>query len=197
MQLSGSAFIIGTILVVSVPIAVVWLNSWRPKAGWWFLTAIAGFIVVGNAIEKLTTSSPPQRLMGEMDRTSTILRDLLNANFNSIHVNDPVVFEDVKQYIRSIAPEQENIVKLYRGKLPIFEQFGIDKQIKSSFGKTVNMPNGAYIIVEHTEALHVIDINSGVRFQNSDSNQEANALQVNLTGRACLSTNRQSAATLR
>ncbi|MBK5285014.1 MAG: Rne/Rng family ribonuclease, partial [Bacteroidia bacterium] len=133
-----------------------------------------------SAIEKLKTSSPPQRLMGEMDRTSTILRDLLNPNFNSIHVNDQVVYDDTREYLRSIAPEQEQIVKLYKGKLPIFEQFGIDKQIKSLFGKTVNMPNGAYIIIEHTEALHVIDINSGVRFQHSEANQEENALQINL-----------------
>ena len=137
-----------------------------------------------GTMEKLKNSSPPQKLMGEMDRTSTILRDILNPNFNSIHVNDSSLAEDVKQYIRSIAPEQEQIVKLYRGKVPIFEHFGIEKQIKSGFGKTVNMPNGAYIIIEHTEALHVIDINSGVRFQNSESNQEANALQVNLEAAA-------------
>src|SRR5678815_4288409 len=137
-----------------------------------------------GAMEKLKNSSPSQKLMGEMDRTSTILRDILNPNFNSIHVNDSGLAEDVKQYIRSIAPEQEQIVKLYKGKQPIFEHFGIEKQIKSGFGKTVNMPNGAYIIIEHTEALHVIDINSGVRFQNSESNQEANALQVNLEAAA-------------
>jgi ribonuclease G len=133
-----------------------------------------------GAIEKLKTSSPPQKLMGEMDRTSTILRDLLNPNFNAIHVNDSVMHEEVKQYLRSISPEQEQIAKLYKGKVPIFEHFGVDKQIKSLFGKTVNMPNGAYLIIEHTEALHVIDINSGVRFQQSESSQEENALQVNL-----------------
>src|SRR5258706_7861244 len=135
-------------------------------------------------VEKLKTSAPHQKLMGEMDRTSTILRDILNPNFNSIHVNDSGLAEDVKQYLRSIAPEQEQIVKLYKGRVPIFEHFGIEKQIKSGIGKTVNMPNGAYIIIEHTEALHVIDINSGVRVQNSESNQEANALQVNLEAAA-------------
>ena len=133
-----------------------------------------------GAIEKLKSSSPPQKLMGEMDRTSTILRDLLNPNFNAIHVNDSVMYEEVKQYLRSISPEQEQIAKLYKGKQSIFEFFGIEKQIKSLFGKTVNMPNGAYLIIEHTEALHVIDINSGVRFQQSESSQEENALQVNL-----------------
>ncbi len=128
--------------------------------------------------ELLKTSSPPQKLLGEMDRTSTILRDMLNPGFNSIHVNDQVFFEEVKSYIRSIAPEQENIVKLYRGKVPIFEHLGVDKQIKSVFGKTVNLQNGAYLIIEHTEALHVIDVNSGGRSK-PGSDQERNALQVN------------------
>lgn len=129
--------------------------------------------------ELLKTSKPPMKLFGEMDRTSTILRDMLNANFNSITVNDPVYYEEVRSYIRSIAPEQEEIVKLYRGKTPIFEHLGVDRQIKAVFGKTVNMQNGAYLIIEHTEALHVIDVNSGGRSK-AGADQERNALQVNL-----------------
>lgn len=132
-----------------------------------------------SCIEQLKTAKPPQILLGEMSRTSTILRDILNANFNNIHVNDSFVQQEIKQYIRTISPEHEEIVKLYKGKAPIFEHFGIDKQIKSAFGKTVNLPSGAYLIVEHTEALHVIDVNSGGRVK-SDQNQEQNALQVNL-----------------
>lgn len=129
--------------------------------------------------ELLKTSKPPQKLLGEMDRTSTILRDMLNPGFNSIHVNDPVFYEEVKAYIRSIAPEQEEIVKLHKGKIPIFEHLGVDKQIKSVFGKTVNLQNGAYLIIEHTEALHVIDVNSGGRSK-TGNDQEKNALQVNM-----------------
>jgi ribonuclease G len=127
----------------------------------------------------LKTAKPPQKLLGEMNRTSTILRDMLNPGFNSITVNDPVFYDEVKSYIRSIAPEQEEIVKLYKGKLPILEHLGVDKQIKSVFGKTVNMHNGAYLVIEHTEALHVIDVNSGGR-NKTGSDQEHNALQVNL-----------------
>ncbi|MBK7570067.1 MAG: ribonuclease E/G, partial [Bacteroidetes bacterium] len=94
---------------------------------------------------------------------------------------DAGLAEEIKSYISGIAPEQTEIVKLYKGKLPIFENFGIEKQIKSSFGKTVTMSNGAYLIVEHTEAMHVIDVNSGGRTKGADdSTQEANALQVNL-----------------
>ncbi len=129
--------------------------------------------------ELLKSSKPPQKLFGEMDRTSTILRDMLNPDFNSITVNDNVTFEEVKSYIRSIAPEQESIVKLYKGKVPILEHLGVDKQIKSVFGKTVNLQNGAYLIIEHTEALHVIDVNSGGRSK-AGADQEKNASAVNM-----------------
>lgn len=134
-----------------------------------------------SAFATLATAKPPQKVLGELNRTSTILRDLLNANFAAIHVNDPVLYEEIRNYILTIAPEQAEIVKLYKGKQSIFEHFGIEKQIKTAFGKTVNMANGAYLIVEHTEAMHVIDVNSGGRVKgDGESSQENNALQVNL-----------------
>ena len=129
---------------------------------------------------QLKTAQPPFKLLGEVDRTSTILRDSLNADFSSIHVNDPRLFEEIKNYIRSKAPEQADIVKLYKGKGPLFEFADVDRQIKSLFGKTVNMPGGTYLIIEHTEAMHVIDVNSGAR-KNTGDTQGANALQVNIT----------------
>ena len=129
---------------------------------------------------QLKTAQPPAKLLGEMDRTSTILRDLLNANFNSIHVNDQRMYEEIRSYIRGVAPEQEEIVKLYKNKVPIFETHGVDKQIKTLFGKTVTMPGGTYLIIEHTEAMHVIDVNSGGRMKGGGDTQGQNALQVNL-----------------
>ncbi|MFM9028411.1 MAG: ribonuclease E/G [Bacteroidota bacterium] len=135
-----------------------------------------------SAFENLATAKPPQKVLGELNRTSTILRDLLNANFNAIHVNDPVLYEEIRSYIQTIAPEHIEIVRHDKGKQPIFEHFGIEKQIKSSFGKTVNMANGAYLIIEHTEAMHVIDVNSGGRVKTAEGEggQENNALQVNM-----------------
>jgi len=121
----------------------------------------------------------PRLLIGEMNRTSTILRDMLNVTFNSIHINDPALVDDIRKYIIEIAPEKEKIVKLYKNTLPIFDHFGINKQIKALFGKTVSFKQGAYLIIEHTEALHVIDVNSGNRSR-SGNNQEANALEVNM-----------------
>jgi ribonuclease G len=129
------------------------------------------------SIKKETKS--PRLFIGEMNRTSTILRDMLNVTFNSIHINDPALAEDIRLYIREIAPEKEKIVKVYKSSLPIFDHFGINKQIKALFGKTVSFKHGAYLIIEHTEALHVIDVNSGNRSR-SGNDQESNALEVNL-----------------
>ncbi len=127
----------------------------------------------------LKTGQPPLRVLGEVDRTSVILRDFLNASFNAIHVNDTTIYEDLKAYIKTIAPDKLDILKLYNGKLPIFDSYGIEKQIKSLFGKTIHMKSGAYLVIEHTEALHVIDVNSGNRAK-SDSTQEQNAMEVNM-----------------
>ncbi len=128
---------------------------------------------------KLSHARPPKKILSELDRTSSLLRDLLNESFNNIHVNDANLAEDFKKYILQIAPQKKDIVKLYKGRTPIFEYFGVDKQIKNSFGKTVSIKSGVYLIIEHTEALHVIDVNSGHRI-NKDNSQEENALQVNL-----------------
>ena len=129
--------------------------------------------------QAVKTSHPPMRVLGEVDRSNAILRDFLNASFNAIHVNDATVFDDLKSYIKTISPDKVDILKLYNGKAPIFDGLGIEKQIKSLFGKTVHMKSGAYLVVEHTEALHVFDVNSGNRAK-SDNTQEQNALDVNL-----------------
>lgn len=133
--------------------------------------------------EKLSIAKPPRIILGELNRSSAMLRDLLNESFNHIHVNDPSIYDELKDYIRTIAPEKTDILKLYKGKIPIFDYFGVEKQIKGSFGKIVSIKSGAYVIIEHTEALHVIDVNSGHRI-NSENSQEDNALDVNLEAAA-------------
>ena len=128
---------------------------------------------------KLISCKPPQLLFTENSRTTTILRDLLNDSFSNIYVNDEGVYEEVKDYISTIAPEQEKIVKLYKGDNPIFDQFDVTRQIKGAFGRVVPLKQGAYIVVEHTEALHVVDVNSGIRAKQG-VDQEQNTLEVNL-----------------
>ena len=134
-------------------------------------------------IKKLPHITAPRKVLSELDRTSTILRDNLNESFNSVHINDPVLFEEAKNLISTIAPEKADIVKRYKGRTPIFEFYGIEKQLRNSFGKTVTIKSGVYLIIEHTEALHVIDVNSGHRV-NKDNSQEENALEVNLEAAA-------------
>ena len=121
----------------------------------------------------------PALVYEETSRTVAMLRDLFNPSYENIYVNDETVFHEIKDYVSLIAPERAEIVKLYKGQLPIFDNFGITKQIKSSFGKTISYKSGAYLIIEHTEALHVVDVNSGNRSKSANG-QEANALDVNL-----------------
>ena len=104
---------------------------------------------------------------------------MFSPSFESIYVNDADIFQQILKYVTLIAPDRKDIVKLYSKETPIFDQFGITRQIKSSFGKTVSFKSGAYIIIEHTEALHVIDVNSGNRAK-ATNDQESNALEVNL-----------------
>lgn len=115
----------------------------------------------------------------ETSRTVAMLRDLFNPSYENIYVNDQYVFNEIRDYVSLIAPERKQIVKLYKGNLPIFDNFSVTKQIKGSFGRIVTYKHGAYMIIEHTEALHVVDINSGNRSKSPDG-QEANALDVNL-----------------
>ncbi len=132
-----------------------------------------------GAFQKAKHETPPALLASEMNRTNAILRDLLNVSFSSIHVNDEALYEEIKEYIRTIEPEKEKIVKLYKGSTAIFDNFDVTKQIKSSFGRTISFKKGAYIIIEHTEALHVVDVNSGKRAKVADT-QEETALEVNI-----------------
>lgn len=132
-----------------------------------------------DSLVKLQKAQVPSLIFEETGRTVGLLRDIFNPSFQSIHVNDPEVFEQIRNYVSLIAPERKDIVKLYKNDLPIFDNFAITKQIKSSFGKTVSFKSGSYLIIEHTEALHVIDVNSGNRSK-STSGQEGNALEVNM-----------------
>jgi len=132
-----------------------------------------------SAFDRIKGTTPPAIIISELNRASAILRDILNVSFNNIYIDDEIVCREIKEYISTIAPEKEKIVNFYSGSTPIFEKFGIEKQIKASFGKTVSFKSGAYLIIEHTEALHVIDVNSGNRSKSAD-NQETNALDVNL-----------------
>jgi ribonuclease G len=126
----------------------------------------------------LKAAKPPQMIMSEQDKTTSILRDLLNDSFQKVVVNDKTLLGVARDYISRVSPGQEDIVTLHNNAQPIFDTCGVTRQVKASFGKTVNLNSGAYLIIEHTEALHVIDVNSGTR--SPEAGQEANALATNL-----------------
>lgn len=135
-----------------------------------------------SAIAKIQSHNPQDKatlVYEETSRTVGLLRDLFNPSFESIHVNDKEVYEEVRDYVTLIAPECKDVVKLYKGKVPIFDNFSVTRQIKSSLGRTITYKHGAYLIIEHTEAMHVVDINSGNRSRSAEG-QEVNALDVNL-----------------
>lgn len=132
-----------------------------------------------QTIAKARTAQAPALIFEEESRIVGMLRDVFSPSFESIHVNDAEIASQISNYVSLIAPERKDIVKLYEKDIPIFDNFSITRQIKSSFGKTVSFRSGAYLIIEHTEALHVIDVNSGNRSKAS-ADQESNALEVNL-----------------
>ncbi|GAB4259887.1 MAG: ribonuclease E/G [Saprospiraceae bacterium] len=131
-----------------------------------------------DIFRQLKGARPPVKLLSELDKTSSILRDILNDSFNRIVVNDQQLYQNIRNYLGNIAPDKVNIVNYYSKGRPIFDAYGISKQIKSSFGKTATMGSGAYIVIESTEAMHVVDVNSGHKM--SSQNQEEAVLNVNM-----------------
>lgn len=131
-----------------------------------------------DMFRQMHKAKPPIKLLSELDKTSSILRDILSDSFNRIVVNDKQLYQNIRGYLESIAPEQVKIVAQHRNNRSVFDAFGVTKQIKSSFGKTATMPSGAYLVIEHTEAMHVIDVNSGHKM--SSQNQEEAVMRVNL-----------------
>ena len=132
-----------------------------------------------DSIAKINYSEPPSLVYEEDSRAVSLIRDIFSPEFESIHVNNAEVYEQIHNYVSLIAPERSDIVKIYSDDQPIFDKYNVTRQMKSSFGKTVSFRSGAYIIIESTEALHVIDVNSGNRSRKT-TDQESNALDVNL-----------------
>lgn len=139
--------------------------------------------------EQLIGGEPPRKVLSEMDRTQSLLRDMLAMGFDRIFVDDKTLQKDIGEYLRVNLPEKADILELRNPRQGLFEQAGIERQIKSSFGRNVNLPGGSYVVIEHTEALHVIDVNSGSQRNKQDNSPEENALRTNLE--ACAEIARQ------
>ena len=129
--------------------------------------------------QSLAHSRSPVKVLSEHNRATSILRDMLSQGFDSIHTDDPRAHRDIEDYLKERQPDFLKGLKLYRGKVPLFHFMGLEKQIKASFGKVASMANGAYLVIEHTEAMHVIDVNSGSKNLNNQTLEET-ALKVNM-----------------
>ncbi len=129
--------------------------------------------------QQLRTAKQPAKCLSELNKTKSLLRDFWNDSFTRIVVDDQDTFEEVRDELQKLDPTKVNLLQLHNSSArSIFDQYGVTKQIKASFGKTATMPSGAYLVIEHTEALHVVDVNSGHKISGTD--QEANAMRVNL-----------------
>ena len=129
--------------------------------------------------DRLKAVTSPQKVLSELSKTTALLRDILSDEFDEVYCDSEELYDELRQYIRSIAPDRESVVKYYRMETPIFDQFGISRDIRRAFGRIVTIRSGVYLYVEHTEAMHVIDVNSGNHIK-AGSGQEDTALQVNM-----------------
>lgn len=142
---------------------------------------VVGVLEKWNTVcSSLKNVSPPEKLLSEVDKVTGLLRDLVNESFHKVVVNDGTVAEELKSYLSKNASGKEGIVEHYKQKISIFESYSVNRQIKTLFGKTVNLPNGSYLVIEHTEAMAVVDVNSGHKMSSQSANQDENALRVNL-----------------
>ncbi len=122
--------------------------------------------------------NPPAVLHQDVNMVSSVIRDLFSDDYERILIDDQRVFRNVKGYIQAVAPQMAPAVKMHSDRQPIFQAAGIEKAVRQAFESRVDLPSGGYLIIEHTEAMHVIDVNSGRAGRGLS--QEQNSLKVNL-----------------
>ncbi len=122
--------------------------------------------------------SPPVSLHEDVSMASSVIRDLFSEEYDRILIDNPRLHRNVKSYVHAVAPHVAPRVKLHKGQSHVFAAAKIDRSVAQAFEPRVNLPSGGYIIIEHTEAMHVIDVNSGRA--GKGLSQEENSLKVNL-----------------
>jgi ribonuclease G len=121
---------------------------------------------------------PPKSVHEDVNMVSSIIRDLFSDDYDRIQIDDPRLYRNIKSYVQAIAPQMVPAVQLHKGKQPIFEAAGIMRQVEQAFSHRVDLPSGGYLFIERTEAMHVVDVNSGR--SGKGLSQEENSLRVNL-----------------
>jgi ribonuclease G len=128
--------------------------------------------------EAVKSSQPPKLIFKEDSLVASALRDYMTEDVVEIVTNSSSIYKEILSFVRWAAPEMEKKVQLYKGRLPLFESYGVAKDVESIFSRKVWLKSGGYLIIEHTEAMVVIDVNSG-RFA-AKREQEENSLRTNL-----------------
>ena len=131
-----------------------------------------------DCVKTLQQSEPVSLISEELGRANGLIRDVFSPDFESIYVNDKATYDEISRYVALIAPDASNVVKLYDGEQPIFDKFDITRQMKTGLGRTVGFKKGGYLIIDRTEALFSIDVNSGSKKLFED--QEQNAFHFNM-----------------
>ena len=129
-------------------------------------------------LERLETAKPPALLYNDLDMTESLVRDLFAKHYDRVLIDDPATFKKLKNYVSQIAPQMIPNVELYKGREHIFDHMNIAKDVDSIFSPRVRMPSGGYLIFEQTEAMYVVDVNSGPYA--AKQKQEDNSLKTNL-----------------
>lgn len=129
-------------------------------------------------VEKLDDAKPPSLLYRDLNMTESLIRDLFAKNYDRVLIDDPKMHKQIKSYVGQIAPQMVPNVKLYKGKEHIFDFMKIAHDVNSIFSPRVRMKSGGYLIFEQTEAMYVVDVNSGPYA--AKERQEDNSLKTNL-----------------
>ncbi len=129
-------------------------------------------------LERLETADPPELLYKDLDMTESLVRDLFAKQYDRVLVDDPEMHKKIKSYVSQVAPQMLPNVELYKGREHIFDFMKVAKDVDSIFSPRVRMPSGGYLIFEQTEAMYVVDVNSGPYA--AKEKQEDNSLKTNL-----------------
>lgn len=124
------------------------------------------------------SEEPPTLVYQDLSTTDSVIRDLLTPDVSKVFVDSKKLYKQIKNYVQVVQPDLLEKIELYKSSSSIFDEFKIEEQITTLLGRKVPLPSGGYLIIEHTEAMVVIDVNSG-RYARSKE-QEQNSLKTDL-----------------
>ena len=125
-------------------------------------------IIEWEKVSKNNQGSAPILIHEEPDISVKVIREHLGTNFKKLLVEGEKHFEEIKEYINDTSPELNEIIEAYNDELDLFERYHIEDQIKKALDRKVWLPSGGHLIIDRTEALTVIDVNTG-KFVGKDS----------------------------